>query len=203
MPKPYAPFDPIFYKFRAFSRPKRWVFKDPDTGFAYEEATEKALIQRIVNYRAQNNLSIIQQLDQVLQNYWCSLPENAGECEPCKLKRSFLAYVKGGIALLDNILYGPEARVSQAEAERRAEICIKCPFNINPDKGWFDIWADNMAQKSVGDIKTKHHAKLFNCEVCSCNLRAKVWYKGDMGLNNDQKQLMAGVGCWQVEKKKG
>jgi hypothetical protein len=201
MPNPSAPFEPIFYKFRPFSRPKRWVFKDPDTGFQYEETTEKVLIQRIVNYRSQNNLPLIFELNQVLQNYWCSLPENQGECMPCKLKRSFLAYIKGGIALLDNLIYGAEARVPQEEANRRAEICLKCKYNSNPDKGYFDTWADNMAEKSIGNIKSKHHDKLFNCEICSCNLRAKVFYKGDMGLNEEQKSQMKEVGCWQVEKK--
>jgi hypothetical protein len=203
MPKPYTAPEPIFYKFRPFSRPKRWVFKDPDSGFVYEEQNEKALIQRIINYRSQNSLPIIKHLDKVLQNYWCRLPENLGECEPCKmLERGLLAYIRGGIALLDNLWYGEAARVPQEEADRRAEICTGCKYNTNPDKGWFDIWADNMAQKSVGDAKSKHHVLLFNCEICSCNLRAKVFYKGDMGLNAEQKSQMQDVGCWQTENKK-
>lgn len=186
-------------KLRPFCGPKRFVFKDPDTGYAYQEATEKDLIKRILGYRAQNQLQPINHLHAVLQNYWCALPENQGECEECpKLQRGLLAYIRGGVALIDNLWYGPSARVNQETADARSEICVNCPYNIFPDKGPFIAWSDMMAENSIGDSRSARHNDLGNCEVCSCTLRAKVFYKGDMGLTEDQKEKMREVGCWQV-----
>lgn len=187
------------FKFKPFSGPKHFCFKDPDTGFEYLETTERDLIRRIASYRAQNRLTPITHLDIVLQNYWCSLKENQGECEPCAvLKRGLLAYVRGGIALIDNLWYGAAARVSQEEADRRAKICIDCVYNVFPDKDAFVAWSDMIAEHSVGTSKSKYHDQLGNCEVCTCTLKAKVFYKGDMGLTEEQKDKMIKVGCWQV-----
>lgn len=188
-------------KFKPFSGPKRFVFKDPDTGHDYLEATERDLIRRIVSYRAQNNLQPITHLDIVLQHYWCGLKENQGECEPCEpLKRGLLAYLRGGIALIDNVWYGEKARVGQTEADRRGALCVKCPYNVFPDKGPFIRWSDMLAEHSVGEARSLYHDSLGNCEVCSCTLKAKVWYKGDMGLTEEQKLKMKKVNCWQSEE---
>lgn len=187
-------------KLKPFSGPKRFVFKDPDTGFMYHEASETALIRRIVNYRAQNQLPPLLEIGAVLQNYWCSLSENSGDCEVCPpLKRGLLAYIKGGIALVDNLWYGKEARVDQEEADQRAGVCIQCPYNVFPDKSGFLKWSDMIAENTVGDSRSKHHDRLGNCEVCTCTLKAKVFFRGETGLNEAQKEKMREVGCWQLK----
>jgi len=188
-------------RFKPFAAPKRFVFKDPDTGFHYEEATEKDLIRRIVHYRAQNELPPIEHLDLVLANYWCGLPENEGSCQPYgKLKRGIIAYIKGGIALLETIAYPREHIVTQEQADKRAEKCLGCVYNVFPDKGAFVRWSDDIAEASVGDLRAKHYESLGNCEVCSCTLKAKVWYKGSMGLDEKQKEIMREVDCWQPKE---
>lgn len=187
---------------KPFAGPKRFVFKDPDTGFDYEAKNLKELVQRIISYRSQNRLEPLLHLDIVLHAYWCTLPENVGDCcDRPRLDRGLKAYVKGGIALIENLWFGEKARVTSNEAKRRGAICLKCPYNVNPEKGKFDDWADRMAEYSVGDVKSAYHSQLFNCEVCSCNLRAKVWWNGDMGLSDEQKTKMEAVGCWQLDNK--
>lgn len=185
-------------RLQSFRAPQRYCFKDPDTGFDYEEVDQKTLIQRIVSYRAQNNLPPLEHLEMVLPNYWCGLPENAGDCEICpRMERGLYAYLKGGIALVQMIAYPEKHICSQEEADRRATICLSCPYNIFPDRGPFVLWADKLAEAAVGDRKAKHHDSLGSCEVCTCNLRCKVFYSGDMGLTADQKTKMNKVGCWQ------
>ena len=87
---------------------------------------------------------------------------------------------------------------SQKEADRRAAICAVCPHNVFPDRGNFIRWADHMAVVSVGDRKSKHHDELGNCAVCTCPLRAKVFYTGKNTLTEEQKIEMRKVNCWQV-----
>ncbi len=190
----------FFQRLRPFAAPKRYVFKDPDTGFEYEEKNTRELVQRIVRYRAQNMLPPIERLDLVLENFWCSQAENLGECEYCdmkKLHRGLWQYIKGGIALVTSLVY--HHQVSQDEADARASQCALCKYNTFPDKDMFVEWSDRIADASVGDRRTKHHDALGNCEVCTCTLKAKVFYKGDMGLTEEQITRMQEVKCWQIE----
>ena len=186
-------------KLLPYAAPRRFIFIDPDTGYKYRAANKKDLFVQILNYRAQNRLEPIEALDLVLEHYWCTLPENAGSCETVKLKRGFMQTVQGGVALIKNFFYGEENMVGQEEADRRAKICIKCPHNFNPDKYFYEQWADEVAENSTFGKKSAHYGELFNCEVCTCPLRAKVFYKGPFVLNDEQKQKMKEVGCWQTE----
>lgn len=200
----------MFLRLKPYIAPKRFVFKDPDTGYFYQAFTRPELIKRIVNYRAQNNLEPLEQLDHVLEHFWCTdCKENTGNCEPNpafnpknkEFKRSLLAYFKGGIALLKNVFYGEANMVSQEVADERAVICRECPHNIVPVKGPMLKWSDEIAEASTGGRKSKYHDELGSCEVCSCPLRAKVFYKGDFGLSAEEKSKMSKLPkCWQVNK---
>jgi len=184
-------------RFKPFHAPKEFKFKDPDTGFEYRNQTRQGLVKHIITYRQQNRLSPIEFLDAVLENYWCGLPENGGSCREMPLKRGILETIKGGIKLLTNYAYSKYA--TQAEADRRSDICVSCKYNIFPDKKRFILWGDMVAQETVGSRKSKNHDKLGNCEVCSCLLKAKVFYEGKLELPEDQLVKMRGVNCWQPE----
>lgn len=187
----------IFKKLLPHVGPADLVFVDPDSGYRFRAPSRDALIKHIIAYRQQNGLEPIEELTAVLENYWCGLPENRSNCVPLKLRRGFARYMKGGIALLLNILY--RNTVSQAEADRRAEICTGCTYNVFPKKGWSVAWADAMAEQMVGQKKSKHHNELGNCEVCTCPLRAKVFWKGKIDLTEKERKRMTQVGCWQTE----
>lgn len=132
----------------------------------------------------------IEFLGEVLESYWCSLPENVGRCVPKIVERGILAYVKGGISLLKNMVYN--SYVSKEEAERRAGICSTCPHNVKGNEGWADL----VAYHSIGDRTTPYDSKLGMCELCSCPLRAKVHLGGDLGINMETLRLLPDF-CWQ------
>lgn len=76
---------------------------------------------------------------------------------------------------------GESVFVDQDEGNRRAMICAKCPHNVIPaGKGWLQNWTDGQMLKSVEGRKTEGHDKLGVCEVCSCELRAAVWWTPDI-----------------------
>lgn len=172
------------------------MWKDPDTGREFEEISKSVLMDRIAAYRSQNNLEEIEGLSVVLENYWCGLAENQGRCVPARLERGFMGYLQGGIALLKNVMYGKVVR--QEEADRRAGICVKCPYNVFPDKGPFMKWSDDAALAMVGDRRSKFHDRLGNCGVCSCVMKAKVFYSGTVDLEKDWIEPMQAVSCWQL-----
>ena len=186
----------LMYSFSPFETTDKWEFIDPDTGYHYKGRTKAELIQRILAYRDQNKLEPIISLDTVVDNYLCGKPENLHKCVPVNLKRNFITYVKGGIALLTNLLM--KKQVTDAEAERRAKICVSCPHNVFPDKHGFLAWSDDIAERATNGRQTSLHSQLGNCDVCSCLLKAKVFYDGPMGLDEEQKATMKKVNCWQI-----
>ncbi len=189
----------MFYRFKPFTGPVSYTFKDPDTGREFEEKSKAELIERISAYRKQNNLEELEHMGFVLENYWCSLPDNMNNCVPVeKLKRGLIGYIKGGIALLANLTY--KNPVHQVVADTRAKICTGCQLNVFPDQGGFIAWSNQIAEASVGDRKSKYHEELGQCGGCSCPLRAKVWYGGRIELTKEQESVMreAKPECWQL-----
>src|SRR6185295_4282605 len=189
----------LIKEFKPFVSAKVFKFLDPDTGHEFKGASVNDLVKQVQGYREQNDLEPLEYLSQVITNYLCSLPVHAGSCTPIKNpKRSVVQYLKGGIAILKNIAYKEFA--SQEEADRRSEICAQCPHNTFPDTGYFIKWSNEMAEKSVGDKKSSNHDKLGICGLCSCPLRNKVWYKGDIKLAPEeltQMKALTNPKCWQ------
>jgi hypothetical protein len=188
-----------FKRLLPYLAPHKIAFQDPDTGRKFIAKTKAELIQKIVTYRAQNELPEIEHLNIVLENYWCSLPENNGICEEAKLERGLLAYLNGGISLVKNMLYPKFA--TQEEAERRAAICVTCPHNVIPgetveEKKGFLKWSDDLAYHAIGDRKTPYDESLGNCQICTCPLRPKVFWGRKIELPKDH-EIQTIPECWQ------
>lgn len=184
-------------KFKPFQGPLQHVFKDPDTGMMYgPEQSKKTLLDRITLFRQQNNLPEIEFLSDVVENYWCSLPENVGRCEPKELSRGLLASIRGGIAVIKNYMY--KSFVPQEVAESRAKQCASCKFNEMPVTAGVKHWLDLMAVNSVGDNRTPQYSRLGTCTVCTCPLNMKVFYDGKVPATPDQVEKYKSVNCWQL-----
>lgn len=188
----------MFLKFKPFIDSPVFKFKDPDTGRDFSAPNREALLQMVRGYRSQNNLETLDYLPQVVDNYLCSLPVNQGACEPMNtLKRGVIQTIEGGIALLKNLLYRDYA--SQEVADERSAICKDCPHNVFPNKGHFVKWADDMAQMSVGERRSKYHDELGSCEICTCLMRGKVFFKGKLKVRKEELEKFPDF-CWQKKE---
>lgn len=187
----------LFMKFKPGARSLDWIFKDPDTEITIKAYSRADLIKQVVVYRQNNRLDPIENLDDVLDDYLCRLPQNCGLCRPFpSLNRGFHAFWKGGILLLRSLKY--KVFATQEEAETRANQCKDCPFNQFPNKGHFIKWSDMLAEKTVGSKKVTAQNDLGNCMSCTCSLKSKVWYKGAVSLTKEQEEQMQSVNCWQL-----
>ena len=108
--------------------------------------------------------------------------------------------MRGGITLLVNLWYDRVA--SQEVAETRSRQCLGCPNNEFPDKGAFVKWSDEVALASIGEKKTSYHESLGNCKVCSCVLKAKVFYDGAASFTEEELREFRKVNCWQLKLSK-
>ena len=155
-------------------------------------------MQLIKNYRTQNGLPEIEALNLVIDTYLCGLPENKHRCIPTKyISRSLMGYIKGGVVLVKNLWYRFTA--TQFEADERALQCSTCKFNKFPNKGIFIKTSDQLAEASVGNKRSAHYDELGSCTVCSCPLRAKVWYKDEATFSPKEIEQFKEVNCWQLK----
>lgn len=187
----------MFKKFLSFQGSSVNTFVDPDTGYKFSAKTFDQLITEIVRYRKNNSLEPIDMLAAVVENYLCNLPENRGKCGNNALERNYYAYIKGGVSLLKNMLFPKYA--DQATAETRAAQCSQCIHNVFPDKGPFMDFTDDVAVRSIGERKTSVHNKLGNCDVCTCVLKAKVYWGNPLPpFPPEQVDKLKSVKCWQL-----
>jgi hypothetical protein len=188
-------------KFKPLEAPHHYLFKDPDTGRMFQARKKDDLVKQIVAYRAQNEFEPLEYLGVVIDAYMCSLPEFRYKCEPADtFSRGVFGYISGGIALLKNMFYGERNMVNQRVADARASQCMFCKFNVFPDKGAFLRWSDEVAEASTHGRKSLYYNKLGNCQVCSCPLKAKVWYKGtDEKHSEEEIEKFKQVDCWQIK----
>jgi hypothetical protein len=77
---------------------------------------------------------------------------------------------------------GEQIFVDRAKADQRANICANhCRHNVIPNsKNWLQEWTDGQMLGAVQNRKTSHHEEIGVCEVCSCELRAAVWFEDDI-----------------------
>ncbi len=185
-------------KFAPFRVPQSWYFLNPENRWRIEGKSLQDLASKVRLYRAQNEFSELDYLEAVIEHYLCTRRENIGACEDRgPLKRGLIAAIKGGVVVLKNLMYNSFA--SEELANERAEICVKCPHNVFPDKGPFIEWSDRLAENSVGDRKTRSHDLLGNCAICSCPLRCKVFFNGKIELKSDELDQMPEY-CWQKKE---
>ncbi len=85
--------------------------------------------------------------------------------------------------------------VSQAEADRRADICSKCYLNVNISGC---AACQKLIGETIGERRTKFDASLRGCAVCKCTLRAMVHFRlDDLKKTAHQKELYLQVPhCW-------
>lgn len=174
----------------------RFVWKDPDTGREFEDQNKQSLIDRVTAYRRQNNLEEIEELGVVMESYWCGLPENKGKCVGAELERGWLGYVRGGLAMVRNLVY--KAFAPQGVADARSRQCSGCKFNVFPDRGPFIEWSDKIAEASTLGRRSEFHDELGSCAVCTCPLRAKVFIGDVIPLEPEWIPDMQSVMCWQL-----
>ena len=132
-----------------------------------------------------------------------------------QISRNFKQYVSGGIAYIKLLTQKEEDKfVSEEEAQRRADICLKCQFNRkNYGHNFAHYYTDKLMSRSVGNRRVKNWQNLYTCMCCSCILNSKVWFNGKIvggSLLRDDIEKMKGakdysnnpLTCWQLEERK-
>ncbi len=118
---------------------------------------------------------------------------------------SINAVLQGTSTLVDHVLTG-RVTVSDAEASRRAAICLKCPKHGLPDgcTGCSSKGLHNMINVIIGGKPPIVAGNLMGCKVCGCLLEAMVRVKLPTLLRHTTEEQLAEYktvqGCWKLEE---
>lgn len=164
--------------------PGMWRFKVAQTGhwlrdfYAYNDLEDAARAYYKANalpFPSDFRQQLVDQMCDTLPPGWC---KNGGRLADvgAAFSHEFQRVLQGTATLVNWFLAGRE-KVPSVEAERRAIICATCIFNRAPQGCTAcNVGAvTKLVQQVVGGVPTSQDAKLLACQICGCDLKAKVW----------------------------
>jgi len=96
-----------------------------------------------------------------------------------------LADVRSFLNTMGRLVNSEEKFVSQEEAERRANICIRCPKNQDMAECWGCSGIAGMIRSVKGSRSTSIDNNLKICDCCGCDLKTKIWIRKDILFRDD------------------
>lgn len=195
--------------------PGKFVFTVPETGFRVEALAKSELFRIIETHYKANGLTLpedwkAQVEDRICQGLppgWCSFVDSRGEefvtYKQCEVTREMLLK---GVASLATLVWetfkGNDIYVDEREANLRAEICVKCNFNVSVQacmgcKGMETLV--NTVGKIKGSRTTEWDGYLKNCCKCGCRNEAIVHIKKEILISghSEQDMLQYPQWCWK------
>lgn len=120
-------------------------------------------------------------------------------------KRNWLSFheIIAGTKLLLKFKVSGSPVVAQEEAERRANICASCPFNVEFQRPCAGLCGElySLVQSIIGNLHVSQESKVKSCQLCGCYLGAAVWLPVDLQrsvLSEHQLEQFDSVDfCWK------
>lgn len=184
-----------------------------ETGHVTEHVARDEWITAAKNYRKINNFPIglnfveemEDQLCQTLPPGWCDQQIEPGSwAKAIGSVAMTLETVKNGTKVLAAWMASGAKHVSKEEAERRGATCLTCHFNarLSDCAGCGTESLNSIVRAIVGGETTPLDNRLHNCQICHCNLRAKVQIPSDILFSKTDPQTLKKLPewCWAKPK---
>jgi hypothetical protein len=152
---------------------------DPLTGVKVSAVHWDHLVSQVIAERKANGAAVGTELEDEIDSWAAaSHPLEAMAVDERFPKRRTLNLddiVRGTKTILAFKLAGSPL-VSDEEAERRSEICLRCPLNL----GWAQHCSiceglSAVVQTAIGAKKTRNGQGLAACNICQCSNKAQIW----------------------------
>jgi hypothetical protein len=177
-----------------------WRYTDPDTNVEIAGRDFLDLVNNVRRHRLSNGLIATQEIEKVITEYFCGnkivpcVDDPVTYKPPSRIlfKQTINRVVgrsirrRGTRAIAETIsrIPGGTAFTSRAVADVRASTCASCPMNVKRRRktccaGDPALNALRIVIKLASSVnllmKTHFDAALNTCNVCGCELKAKVW----------------------------
>ena len=170
-----------------YGGPYRW--RDPITKVEILGMNWTMLMNRIYDHRKANSIPVGIELEEEVERDLCR--DYPAECEindprfPKVLARIGFNEILSGTKLLLKVKLENIPLVQREEAERRANICASCPFNVDFQRPCAGLCGElyNVVKAIVGNENVSNSERLKSCSLCGCFLGAAVWLPVDVQLS--------------------
>ena len=182
-----------------------WRYRVPETGFLVKGGSFNQLNIFTRNHYIANSKPVPDNLNELLIDFMC---KNGAECEfddvPVNsIRRGKSLEISDVIRFTGSLLhmYATGGKVDQAEADRRAAICVGCPHNV-PTSGCLGCNSGSLkriVQTLSQHGQTVHDSNLQSCEFCGCLTRSLVWFPIETlsKFTNAQENNALPQHCWK------
>lgn len=184
-----------------------FVTKDRLTQMEFRGTTFDMVYNRIVAARKANSLPVGLGFEKEVEGWLCE--DHPHECEdynpaiPRKPREIGMGdVIHGSKVMLAHWLAGRPLEPRE-EAERRAEICSRCKYNVPIRTPCGGICSEllSIVERVVGGKGTSRDGSLNACFICGCVLRAAVWTELAIqckGVDENMKIQFSSVPqCWK------
>lgn len=179
---------------------------DPLTRKTISGTTFEMLLNNGVAARQANSLPIGAEYEDEIEAQVCKhYPEECGYARPGVPRTASLNLwdvVRGSQVMIAHKSHGSQL-VDEATAIARAEVCSRCPLNVEyslPCNRCIDA-LKNVVSAITGNHHTPFDSQLKTCGVCSCYTAAHVWLPYstlEHGLTDKMKEEFANISwCWK------
>lgn len=185
----------------------RFPYLQQETGFRFAELDFESLLKVVKAHRDANNLPIgtnfrYEVMDEccreLLSTYpnWTGAIDDEGRAAILPGRKWNLEDVKGFLTTVTKFFMSGGSLVAQEEANRRADICTRCPKNADMAECWSCRGVTGIIQNLRKGKTTPSDDRLKICMACGCDLKTKVWLEKDVmqreGVVYDPK-------CWMID----
>lgn len=181
--------------------PTKWEYTQFETGHRFYEPDFDALVDAVRKHRVSNLLerSSLKETYEDIEDQICHRSPShvckGADFEPSNLSASTVFHAMTALAeTWKNV-----ELVELNEAERRADLCRRCPMN-QPSKGCFGRCADAFRDLFISMNRgrtTAHDDSLSSCEICGCSNQATVHFPLSV-LHTDRQHYFDRVPhCWR------
>lgn len=181
-----------------------YLYTQLETSYELKSPSLTALLKQIRAHRVANNIPIGVAINQEIENACCkellARYPNYNGCVDSNDQTPFrgkmnISHVFDFLKTAAVWLAKGAKFVDQAEANRRAEICLGCPKNS--DIGNCIPCGAGSLLKSIKGGSTLLDDKLHVCGACGCYLPAKIWFPKEV-MTREGVTYQVGR-CWMLE----
>lgn len=184
-----------------------WITRDRLSGQEITGTTLEMVIARVIEHRKANSLPIGLDIEHEIEGWLCE--DHPTECQAETLvtirKRHLgLGDVIMGTKVMLSLIKNGGHLVPREEAERRAQICIKCPYNAEYSRPCTGVCAalKEVVDWIVNKQGTQYDSQLKACMVCGCHNQSAVWVPLALQttpLSEHQREQFEALGnnCWK------
>ncbi len=183
-----------------------WRYTHPNSQHVVQAKSWNELMDRVRKYRNANGIALGESFEETLGSEVCAQTEwGTPVCEEqdwpvTVVNRKISMYdVVNFLKVLTHWLVNKPGFVDQSEAERRAQICVDCPHNVEVSGCFGCTNVARLILDAINDRTTREDEKLKNCRVCGCVNRAQVWVPKetlDQGVTPEMREAFPAY-CWK------